>query len=357
MIQANTDRSAGSPSDVDVTIVVCTFNRSGMLRDAVRSLTMLETAGAFRYEVLVVDNASTDDTQQVVAAIAEASPVPVRLAYQPRKGISPARNCGIEAACGEWIAFFDDDQLADSRWLLELRAAAAEQKVRSVGGAVRLLVPPGKESPRHPFTQMLLGASVGMDAPRAYTWKITPGAGNWMIHRSVFAEVGVFDESLGRAEDTNLFCRMQAAGIHSWYTPRAIIDHVTPADRLDAAWLRNRASHLGHQVADRERDDWGAVRFPLVWAAKALRTFVVIPLKLGWARLRGDHDSVVGEQCRFALSLSYLKSGFRHVVSPAGKPNKFTRPGVDSAPVASQGKTSTGKNLTEQSNLMEVAAR
>ena len=69
---------------MDVTVVVCTYNRAALLRDALASLQALEKGDDFRYEILVVNNASTDDTDRAVAECARGSPVPLRGVYEPR---------------------------------------------------------------------------------------------------------------------------------------------------------------------------------------------------------------------------------------------------------------------------------
>src|SRR5688572_12404265 len=122
----------------DISIVVCTHNRAAMLREALASLYHLETGGRFTYEIVVIDNASTDATPQAIAAAAGESPAPLRGIHESQKGIVAARNRGIQEARGRWIAFFDDDQLADGRWLAELYRGAGQFDCRVVGGAVHL---------------------------------------------------------------------------------------------------------------------------------------------------------------------------------------------------------------------------
>src|SRR5262245_56043964 len=119
-----------------VSIVVCTHNRADNLRAAVASLYDLATRGRFDYEIVVVDNASTDDTPAVVAEADCLSPHRVRYVFEGRKGISPARNRGVREAAGSWIAFFDDDQLAEPQWLAELWDLAEAKQVDGVGGRV-----------------------------------------------------------------------------------------------------------------------------------------------------------------------------------------------------------------------------
>ena len=101
-----------------------------LLRDTLASLLALETDGQFTYEVLVVNNASTDETATVIEQAVREARVPLRDVFEERPGVSFARNRGIQEARTPWIAFFDDDQVADARWLTELWALAEEQQVR-----------------------------------------------------------------------------------------------------------------------------------------------------------------------------------------------------------------------------------
>ncbi len=98
--------------DVDISVNLCTLNRAKLLQGVLESLTDQETFEKFSYEVIVVDNGSIDETECVVRGAASASRVPVRYFREEARGIPQARNRGIKESRGEWIAFFDDDQLA-----------------------------------------------------------------------------------------------------------------------------------------------------------------------------------------------------------------------------------------------------
>lgn len=295
----------------DVTIVVCTFNRAEMLGEAIESLTALQTRGEFSYEILVVDNASTDNTTDVVARIARETLIPVRCVRETAKGVVHARNRGVAEAHGEWIAFFDDDQLADRYWLSSLMYAAGQQKVRCVGGAVHLKLPAGTSRELAPVCRMLLGETVGMETARAYNHRVTPGTGNLMIHASVFDEVGAFDPAFHkRGEDTDLFLRMLDSGIAGWYTPQAVVHHVIPAERLESDYLVRVSRLLVEGMATDERKAWGAWRYPLVWGARVLQAGVSFLPKLVWAKLRKDHERWLGAKIRLAIAGKYLRDGW-----------------------------------------------
>ena len=295
-----------------ITVVVCTRNRAIALGTALSTLTVLKTDERFRYEILVIDNGSTDSTQQVVRDVAAHANVTVRSVIEPEAGIVSARNRGIQESTGEWIAFFDDDQLAEDRWLLELLTMAERKGCRCVGGMVRLKLPEGPQRKLTPVSRMLLGETVGMDEPRTYNDRVTPGCGNLMVHRSVFQEIGRFDPRMkDRGEDTDLYLRMLKSGIVGWFTPKAVIHHVIPAERLNDAFLIKLSARMACGMAENERRVWGAWRYPLIWMARVAQAAIVLTPRWIAARIRGDHEAAVGALCRLRIANDSLRNGFR----------------------------------------------
>jgi glycosyltransferase involved in cell wall biosynthesis len=290
----------------DISIVVCTQNRAAMLRGALASLYDLAADG-FSYEIVVVDNGSTDGTQAAIAVAASESKNVLQGVFEGEKGIVPARNRGIREAQGKWIAFFDDDQLADSQWLAELYRGAAAKSSRVVGGAVHLVFPGGCERELDPTVRMLLGETRVPGEPQKYGRRLTPGCGNLMIERSVFEQVGVFQRTVdGRGEDTDLFSRIERAGIESWYFPSAIVQHLTPPERLEEAYLLSLARRMGVGVAQRQAA-WGRALFVALWLAKAARAAAVQWPLAAVARMRGDYETWLGRRCLLAINASFLR--------------------------------------------------
>ena len=121
---------------IDISVSVCTYNRAEILHGALESLICQETDGKFSYEIIVVDNASTDDTKAVVEQIIKTSPMPIRYILEEDKGVAQARNRGVKESQGTWIAFFDDDQLAERDWLKNLLDIALQMGADCVGGTI-----------------------------------------------------------------------------------------------------------------------------------------------------------------------------------------------------------------------------
>ena len=310
-------RAAGAPAVAPsipaVTIVVCTRNRAEGLRRALTSLTKLDTAG-LRADVLVIDNGSTDHTAEVVEQLAAFSPIPVVRVVEPNPGVANARQRGVSEARGDWIASFDDDQLAEPDWLAELFAIARREDVKFVGGRVVLALP-GEHADRElaPFTRMLLGASVHMPAARPYDRKTTPGAGNMMAHRSVFERVGPFDPELDRGEDTDFYMRAVAAGFDVWYTPEAVVHHCIPAERMNDRYLYRLCDVIGNGTAERDHERFGRAKLPGIWTARLGQAVLTLFPLWAWAKLRRDPEGERGRRCRLRVAGRYLADGLRYI--------------------------------------------
>jgi glycosyltransferase involved in cell wall biosynthesis len=298
---------------VDISIVIGTYNRADVLRQALASLAALETDGRFTYEIVVVDNASTDDTSAVVAE-ANASnadaghAVAVRGFVEPRKGVAAARNHAIRESRGRWIAFHDDDQMAEPRWLAELLSLANEKSCPVVGGDVRLVLPESNERQLSRVCRRLLGEMIDMPEVCRFSRRVVPGTNNLMIERTVFDTVGLFDEQmLTGGEDAELYRRIRTCGFECWYTPRAVVHHIIPEFRLADDYMRWTSMRQGEHVALREQQDWGRGAMPLVVAARTAQALVNYLPRYVAARLIGDRERALGARCLLWRSEGYLR--------------------------------------------------
>ncbi|MCI0360383.1 MAG: glycosyltransferase family 2 protein [Planctomycetaceae bacterium] len=311
----------------DISVVVCTRNRAALLRGALASLYDLATEGEFTYEIVVVDSESTDETRQVIVAAARESKHTLRGISEKEPQIVAARNRGVTAAQGRWIAFFDDDQLADWHWLAELFRGAAEKGCRVVGGSVQLALPEGCQRQLHPTVQLLLGETPGADLPQRFGDRLLPGRGNWMIERSVFEEVGRFAATIeGRGEETDLFARIERARIDAWYIPTAIVHHLTPAERLETSYLLKQARIRGRCEAAYKRAVLGPIRFMGVSLARLFRQAAVEYPRWFWTRLVSGSEKTLGRQCELAVTEGFLEGG-----KPDAPPKRINLPAAPAA--------------------------
>jgi GT2 family glycosyltransferase len=301
---------------IDVSVAVCTYNRAEMLRAALESLARLETGGRFTYEIVAVDNASTDHTPEVIERFAAECPVPFTRALEPRQGIAEARNRALDEARGEWIVYFDDDQVADPGWLTALLETARQTGARCIGGAVHLLLPAGSPEDLPAVCRRMLGESLGEPEPCRYNRKLTPATGNVAFHRTVFNEIGRFDESLVEGgEDADLIRRMRLAGIDAWYTPHAKVSHIIPEYRLSTDYFRWTNRRHGRHVARRDRQITGNLLFPLVLLARIGQAALLYLPRYLWAVVRRNPGQRLAGQCLLWRSEGFLRAGL-HDLAP-----------------------------------------
>ena len=305
-----------------ISIVVPTFNRAGWLSEALESLTCQRTDGRFSYEVIVVDNASTDATREVVEGFASAAPV--RYIHQDKPGDAPTRNQGVAAAGGQWIAFFDDDELAKEDWLLELYTAATKAGAFIVGGAVHLHLTEEQSFQLGPICRGALRELKPYRDMRPYSGKLMPGCGNAIVAREVFDRIGSFDTTLvNGGSDTDFFLRARTAGYMPWYTPKAVILHRVPPSRLSVEYFRWDALQGGDNIATHDFRRSSRARMVLLSIARAGQAALVhLPLLIrGW--MRRTPGAVLGRKTRLWRAEGYLRKTLALLAPRAFPQSKF----------------------------------
>jgi glycosyltransferase involved in cell wall biosynthesis len=292
----------------DITVIVCTYNRKEVLRRALGTLTDQETGGEFSYEIVVIDDASSDGTSSVVAEASSRSRVPIRYLRVQAHGIAHARNTGIESTSGKWVAFFDDDQLATAAWLRELYAVAVNTGASCVGGSRLLRLPPA-DSPRlSTICRALLGEMNLGDRPDKCGRKLAPCTGNTLVRREVFRAVGSFDEATARGgEDIEFMARLRKAGFEAWYAPRAVVHHLIPPYRLKEEYFHWVSLRVGDNFAYRDYTEWGLAWTVMACAARLGQLALVNAPLLAWAYLVDDGAEVLGRRCLIWRALAYAR--------------------------------------------------
>jgi len=196
-------------------------------------------------ELLIVDNASSDGTPQLLAASDWRKPwMNVRVVREEKLGLSNARNRAIQEATEEYIVFMDDDETPDPHWLDAYERVIVTERPDAMGGRIKVLFEDG-ERPAWLQDELLgfLGQLDHGGAARRLAALDTPiFGGNFAFRKCVFASIGAFDAGLGRkgsantgGEDTEIYRRMIASGCNVWWVPNAVIHH-----RIQVAKLRRR---------------------------------------------------------------------------------------------------------------------
>src|SRR5215470_3907373 len=129
-----------------LSVLICTYNRCQTLAATLESVAAQVVPPSLGWEILVIDNNSSDETRRVVEEFQGRFSNRIRYLFEPEQGLSHARNAGIREAKGEILAFFDDDELADAHWLQNLTANLHSGEWAGAGGKV--LPPVGFSPPR-----------------------------------------------------------------------------------------------------------------------------------------------------------------------------------------------------------------
>jgi glycosyltransferase involved in cell wall biosynthesis len=241
-------------SGMDITVVICTYNRAALLRRALGSLAAMRVPPDLGWEIVVVDNNSSDDTPAVVREAADRGGLPCRYLFEGRQGKSHALNAGVRAAAGEIIALTDDDVLVHEGWLAAIRRAFAENDCLAAGG--RIVARWSHPRPRwyvdsgpHKLTTVIVEYDRG-DVLRPV--QEAPFGANQAFRRAAFERYGMFDTRLGRVgarltsgEDTEMCQRLLDAGETILYIPDAIVYHPVEAERLRRRYFRSWYWHAG----------------------------------------------------------------------------------------------------------------
>jgi len=297
-------------SKLDISVVVCSYNRADSLVEAIESIVDLETHD-FTYEIVVIDNASTDHTKDAVQQVAKKSACPIRYVMESQPGVSFARNRGVQESESTWIAFFDDDELAEPDWLLQLIAAAEKHQVKCVGGGVRLKFSGGCERILRPWVRVMFGCTQGLTA-ELYDGKRVPGGGNMLVHKDVFEKIGLFRTDLIEGgEDTDLYHRMKRAGFEAYHAPLAVIHHQIPTSRLGPKYLCSVSMRMGSHIARREFENYGRLKFSLVVLSRLLQTSLLHVPQLLLAKLIGDQEMILERNCYWWMWKHYFQAAFR----------------------------------------------
>jgi glycosyltransferase involved in cell wall biosynthesis len=229
---------------MQLTVIICTYNRSEGLRACLTDLCEQSADLDIDWEVLVVDNNSTDSTQAVLQTLSHDFPRPLRWVKETKQGLSHARNRGVVEASGRYVVFTEDDVRIDRLWVTSICETFAKSSCDAVAGRIELLW----TAPRPRWlTDELLSFLGYLDYGEARPLtKDTPFfGGNMAFARSVFEKIGMFDPNLGRqgrkligGEEIDLYRRFLAAGMRAFYQPKAVIHHIIDSRRLRKGYFR-----------------------------------------------------------------------------------------------------------------------
>ncbi|MEQ9670143.1 glycosyltransferase family 2 protein [Coleofasciculus sp. G2-EDA-02] len=241
-----------------IAAIICTHNRDAYLGAAIDSLLAQDCDN---FLVVVVDNASSDRTREIVEA--RISHPQLKYVYEPVIGLSVARNTGAKETTAPILAYLDDDAVASPQWLsVLLDAYQQNDKLAIAGGKVTLIWPPGVEPPN--WISPELAGNLGLyDLGDSIVYikepGLTPRGLNYSIRRTFLEQIGGFDPNLGRKGKKLLsneeLYMTELALKQGWqvaYIPDAVAAHNVAPERLKRSWFLQRGWWQGISECYRE---------------------------------------------------------------------------------------------------------
>jgi len=245
------------PHQPDISVVISTHNRSALLARALGALVNQEVPPGLAYEVVVVDNGSTDDTRQVVDRFSAGAAV-VRYVHEPRLGVSYGRNTGIWTTTAPLIAFTDDDNIVCRGWVATIKALMdAHPDAWAVGGPVRAEWPdhiPSWLDRRHwgPLAILDYGNTTFYTSARDPRCLLTA---NLAFRREVFDRIDGFSADFPRCQDHELLVRLWQAGGLALYAPALVVGATIETERLTRPYHRRWHARHGRFSAAMQSEE------------------------------------------------------------------------------------------------------
>ena len=284
-----------------ISVIVPTYNRAASLERLIASLGSLELSDSILAEIIIVDNASTDKTSEILLREkGKQNRFDFRMSKEETRGKSSALNQGIGLARGEILIIVDDDVVVDHRWLAEHWESHRVSEFDAVQGRVL----PGVDPQGHPADPSRL---------REYNIPIVDYGGeirsirgftgtNVSFKRDIVRQVGLFNPrlgpgALGFSEDTEYSMRMRRAGFKIGYNPSAIVYHELNPERYGRAYNRRVEYRKGVSRSSYRQDS--------IWF-KVLPDLMAQCMRYGIYRLLGKSQKAYKIEGRILKSWGYI---------------------------------------------------
>ena len=244
----------------NVSVVICCYNSAKRLPSTLDHLKLQDVPSDLLWEVIVVDNASTDDTAKVALSIwPDEFPAPLRIVREPKLGLSHARKRGISEAQYEIVSFLDDDNWAGPSWIREVsRIMTTHPEVGACGGRTEAVT---EINPPFWFSDYLVNYGIGQQSEEAgdITWSRgwLWGAG-LSLRKKAWCELiengfqpilsGRCGNKISSGEDVEICYAFRLSGWHLYYSDELFLRHFIPAERLTIDYLSNLKFGFGAQT-------------------------------------------------------------------------------------------------------------
>jgi glycosyltransferase involved in cell wall biosynthesis len=237
-----------------VSVVICSYNRAAYISGALDSLYQ-QTASKNNFEVIVVDNNSTDGTEQVVSKWRSENPEGYfHYSTETNQGASYARNTGAQLAKGEWLCFMDDDAIATPSYIENIiKHIHAKPEAIGFGGRIIPKYIPSEPKWMSYYVSSLVGNFDYAPAACAFENGKYPIESNMIVKKDIYDSIGGFNTALPGVvgtlriggEGKELFYKILALGHTIYYDPSICVHHVVEVKKLTSEYMYRVASGIG----------------------------------------------------------------------------------------------------------------
>lgn len=234
---------------MDITVIICTRNRASQLREVLNSAAAMKVPQGLQWEMIVVDNGSTDNTPDVVKEFIDRLPIFTVSEITP--GLSNARNCGVRAAKGAYICWTDDDVIIDENWLNAYSEAFKRHPEGIIFGG-RIIPVLDQPTPSWfesamaiwPLSSIVAARDFGnADLPLDFKSGINPWGASFAVRAKeqkqhlYNPELGVSPTHKRTGEEVDVMYKMVKAGASGWWVPEAKVFHKIPLKRQSLSYI------------------------------------------------------------------------------------------------------------------------
>lgn len=243
---------------MDISVAICTWNRADMLKDLLNSLKLALAYTRCNVEIIIVNNNSTDATDDVIKAA--MCTMPVRRVFEPNPGLSNARNTAVKSASGKFIIWTDDDVIVQPNWLHEYeRAFESYPNASFFGGPIVPKFddtpPPWLISAWDKICHVYAIRDLGTKPLQIVHPKLLPFGANFAVRMQEQKQFH-YDPALGRqpsnmslcGEETALLTSMLAVGHVGFWVPTASVEHRLPKARMSMRYLVKHGIGMGRTL-------------------------------------------------------------------------------------------------------------
>jgi glycosyltransferase involved in cell wall biosynthesis len=318
----------------DISAVITTYNRSEMLATALEAVLNQKTGGV-RYEVIVVDNNSTDNTRATIESFIANGHTNLRYVFEPQQGIAYGRNAGVAAARGNIIAFTDDDVVVTDNWIATINRTFAENPdVDYIGGKI---LPDWSEPPPkwltvdHWWPLALLDRGDNRFYVNASNPLCLPTA-NASFRRELFSRIGLFSPEFSGREDHEFFLRLWQETGQGLYEPELVAMAKVQPERLLKSYHHRWSASTGKFNSLMRLDEMMAADGSVTKERRhAVKLFGVpgcmyrefVTESLGWLRqsVYGNDSGKMRHENRLFYLVGYVSKSYELAVAQEGYSN------------------------------------